>query len=987
MYVSDDRNDVVRVLDTATGQQRVIAGNGTPGFSGDGGPATAAQLSPGALVVDPAGNVLVADAEHHRVRRIDAQTGRISTIVGTGVGAYSGDGGPATAAKIASPSDLALDNSGNLYIADAGNARLRKVTSVGTITTLAGIGVRGETGDGGPAVVAQIDGPWSLTVNILGEVFIVGSNRIRKIGLTGIITTVAGTGQMGVNGPNGDGGPALQAAFEGSETIEADTHGNLFVSEYAKVRKIDAQGIITTVAGNRQTLFAGDGGPAVQAAVVPRGLAFDGSDNLYIASPDHARVRRMATNGTISTVFGNGTRAFSGMGGPARDAQIGGPFGSITAVTTDGVGNVFVGLYSGIVRIDAQGTATLMAGKGEAPYMEFGGDGGPATQARLGLVSGLAADGLGNLFLADPDNHRVRRIDPSGTITTVAGTGAAGFGGDGGPATQARLNRPVAVALDATGNLFISDSENHRVRRVDLAGAITTVAGNGVRASGGDGGPATQAQLDYPSFLAVDPAGAVHVLEAAGTHLRRVAPGPSGTISLVPTAGIAPTNLTFDAAGQLYVVDSFASMTNYTDIRARVLRITGTTATVVAGVGPEGFSGDGGPAPAAQLSRVRGIAFDPAGNLVIADYGNGKIRQVEGVGPRRDSVVFSWGLSANGQLGHDPGGPSVPVGVGGVGVDGAIVVRAGTAHSVALSADGTVSTWGFGMKGQLGTGSKADASRPVVVKGLTDVKAIGTGYLHTLAVRQDGSVMAWGWNEFAQLGLGQKSDSAVPVAVPGLADVIAVAGGATHSLALKADGTVWAWGLNHVGQLGTGAAAESTTPVQVPKLTGVVAIAAGAFHSVALTDDGTVWTWGWNIFGQLGTGLTLDQRTPVAVTGVSGVTGIAVGGFHTLVVKGDGTVWGFGLNHLGQLGAGAIVKLSPAAMPGLTGVRDVAGGAFHSLAITTGGSVVAWGFNGYGQLGTGTLTNSVSPVPVVVVRNAVGVAGGAAHSLVATATS
>ena len=392
------------------------------------------------------------------------------------------------------------------------------------------------------------------------------------------------------------------------------------------------------------------------------------------------------------------------------------------------------------------------------------------------------------------------RVDNDGVLTIVAGTAQAGYGGDGGPATAALLNSVNVLAVDARGNLFIADGANNRVRRVDEFGTITTVAGTGVAGFSGDGGPATQARLAVPSGLA------------------------------------------FDAAGNTYVSDSGNN-------RIRRIALEGTMQTVV-GSGAGGVSGDGGPA------------------LYIADVGNGKVRRVEGVGPAASGAVNSSGYDNVGQLGRDPIGPSVPLAVSDI--SSAVAVRAGFAHSLALADDGTVSAWGYGAFGQLGTGSTPDRSPPVPVAGLTGATAISAGGLHSLAAIKDGSVVTWGWNAYGQLGDGSKTDRARPVKLPQLTDVVSVAGGMTHSLALGRDGTVWAWGLNHVGQLGIGSASESLVPVRVPGLTGVVAISAGAYHSVALKDDGTVWTWGWNGFGQLGDVTTTDRPKPVRVVGLSG---------------------------------------------------------------------------------------------------------------------
>ena len=311
VYTSDADNYVVRVFDMVSGAQRVVAGNGTMGSSGDGGPATSAQLLPGGLAVDAAGNLFVSDVVYHRIRKVDP-AGRITTIAGTGEGGFSGDGAAATAARLASPDDLAFDLAGNLLLTDGGNARIRRINPLGVITTLAGNGVRGQAGDGGPALAAEVDVVSTVTVGPQGDVIINGLNRIRRIGLDGVITTIAGTGEPSRSGTigllgDGDGGPATLARLSAS-AVRFDLLGNLYLSDYRRVRKIDTAGVITTVAGNGQGLYSGDGGPAIQAGVTPAGLAVDFSNRLYVADESHNRVRRIGLDGIITTVAGNGSR-------------------------------------------------------------------------------------------------------------------------------------------------------------------------------------------------------------------------------------------------------------------------------------------------------------------------------------------------------------------------------------------------------------------------------------------------------------------------------------------------------------------------------------------------------------------------------------------------------------------------------------------------------------------------------------------------------
>ena len=563
-----------------------VAGGPTRGYSGDGGPATSAQLAtPPGVASDAAGNLYVADMGNHAIRKVAAATGIITTAAGDGGAGYSGDGGPATSAQLNSPWGVAVDAAGNLYIADTDNNRVRKVAANGTISTVAGIGTFGYSGDGGPATNAQLSWPRGVAVDAAGNLYIVDheNNRIRKVAAaTGIITTVAGNGTADYSG---DGGPATSAELAFPESVTVDASGNLYIASMfsAVVRKVTAAtGIITTVAGTGRSWssgYSGDGGPAVNAQLNgPDGVALDASGNLYIADSGNNVIRKVAaTTGIITTVAGNGT-GYWGDGGPATTAGLNSPWG----LALDAAGNLYIAdTYNNRIRkVTASGNITTVAGNGTGGYS---GDGGPATSASFWRPRGVAVSVGGDLYIADGANNRIRKVvAATGFVTTVAGNGRLDYSGDGdgGPATNAEIWGPYGVALDTAGNLYIAANGHNRIRKVAAAtGIITTVAGNGTTGYSGDGGPAASAQLSFAEGVAVD------------------------------------------AAGNLYIAD-----TDNSSIR-KVVAATGII-TTVAGNGRFGYSGDGGPATGAQLGFPEGVAVDAAGNLYIADTSNNAVRKV-----------------------------------------------------------------------------------------------------------------------------------------------------------------------------------------------------------------------------------------------------------------------------------------------------------------------------------------------------------------------
>ena len=340
--------------------------------------------------------------------------------------------------------------------------------------------------------------------------------------ITAMITTVAGSGAFGFSG---DGGPATSASLRSPSGVAVDGSGNVLIADQDnhRIRRVaSGTGIITTIAGyggHRGNI--GDGGPATSAQLYsPSKVVVDSIGNLLIADTGNNKVRRVDTSGNITTVAGKGDYDFSGDGGPATRAT----FRNLTGVAVDSIGNLFIADQQNnrIRRVDA-GTGIITAVAGTGTYAAFDGDGGPATSARLSNPTDVAVDSIGNLLIADTGNNRVRRVDTSGIITTVAGTGTGGFSGDGGAGTSAALFSPSRVAVDGGGNVFIVDFGNQRIRRVAAStGIITTLAGNGEAGYSGDGGPATSAALKSPTGLALDTGGNLLIADTGNNRIRKV---------------------------------------------------------------------------------------------------------------------------------------------------------------------------------------------------------------------------------------------------------------------------------------------------------------------------------------------------------------------------------------------------------------------------------------------------------------------------------
>jgi sugar lactone lactonase YvrE len=681
-YIADSEKNQIIKMD-ASGKLTTFAGTGTAGYAGDGGKAVEAQLYyPTKVIVDKVGNVYVSEGKNHTVRKIDVG-GIITTIAGTGVAGFSGDGGSGKLAQLKAPWSLVLDNAGNLYIADAGNYRLRKVDPNGIISTILGTGSKGYAGDGGSAISAQTGWIEDLAIDSQNALYLADLDHhyVRKINNLSMVNAFAGRGTTGYAG---DGGTATLATLNAPSALAVDFADNLYIGEEgnATIRKITtnlrqgltirlagsgsgkitapsgggvgidcgshcidyyltgetinltaipesgstfmgwggdcsgsrnpftitldisktciaafdvpaqtvAQGQTYTIAGNGTSGFSGDGGSAVQAQLrFPAGLAMDAQNRLYVADALNNRIRRLE-NGILTTFAGSGTYGFSGDGGSAINAQFKNP----AALSISNDGSILVADYGNhrIRKIDPSGLISTIAGMGE---FGFSGDNGSANVAQLNFPQGVAIDRTGNVYIADTNNHRIRRVETSGRITTFAGIGTAGFAGDGDFAALSQLNQPTSVRINSVGEIFIADSGNHRIRKIDASGIIRTVAGSGNSGFAGDNSLAINALLNYPR------------------------------------------GISFDRDGNVYFADSNNHRIRKVDLNNKI--------STLAGNGSAGFAGDGNTALSVLFNNPSDILIDNSGNLFVADYANQRVRRIDAHLPQ---LTISKSGSGNG---------------------------------------------------------------------------------------------------------------------------------------------------------------------------------------------------------------------------------------------------------------------------------------------------------------------------------------------------
>lgn len=590
------------------------------GFINDGKPATSSALqSPAGGRMDSAGNLYIADQLDHRLRKVST-TGAITTIAGTGIAGYSGDGGPATSAKISFPIDLVIDSKGDILFSDSGNNRIRKISTTGIITTIAGTGAAGFGGDGGVATSAKLNRPYGLNLDSSGDLYFADhlNQRIRKVDTAGTIHTVAGNGTAGFSG---DGGLATSAKLNFPDDVLPDSSGNFYITDHLnrRVRKVNASGMISTFAGNGGGGCSGDGGLATNASfgkptglLIYSGSLVSGVPTLLVGNACQARIRGVNLSTNIIQTFAGSAKGFDGNGSKALSSKFLSPAG----VMVDESGDLLIG-DGGNNEVRKVNASTTVVTAFAGGYL---GNGGAGTSASLDTPENIAFDKSGNLYIAETNGNRIRKLSTTGVITTFAGTGVSGYSGDGGKATSAHLWFPYGVTADSAGNVYIADSGNNVIRKVNTAGTIATFAKN--------------TGFVLIAGLATDSAGNVYAADFGACVVWHIT--PSGAVSVfagvlnscgynsdgIPATSAylnSPYGVTVDSKGNLFIGDAANN---------RVREVSGGIISTYAGTGTCGFSGDGGAAKLAKVCAPTGVAVDASLSVYIGDYGNFRVRKV-----------------------------------------------------------------------------------------------------------------------------------------------------------------------------------------------------------------------------------------------------------------------------------------------------------------------------------------------------------------------
>ncbi|EFC44432.1 predicted protein [Naegleria gruberi] len=778
IVIADTLNNRIRKISN-NGIISTIAGNGQAGYNGDGIDATKATVnSPHGVAFHPtSGEVYFADYANHRIRKIYSN-GTITTIAGNGEPNYNGDNIPATSAQLGYPIGIAVSSGGEVFIADTLNNRIRKISNNGMITTIAGNGTGGYSGDGGPAVNAMLNTPFGVAIDSDGNIVFADlvNNRIRKVYSSGTIVTIVGTGEA-ANSP--DGSLANNAPIRFPLSVALTKSNDLYFSDsYQRIRKVSAtSGIISSIAGDGQSGYNYDGIDATIATLNnPVGIAIDSSNNeFYIADSNNNRIRKVSSSGKITTIAG-GTSSF-GNNVPAIPAFIS-PIGSMSLNNNqlsfaDSSGqfrqinltsNLITTLagtvgYTTIIQTYSNPNSIkffnndmyVMYTSNSVSYIDrivnlnygpavklagaifYNGDNIPATSAIMNYPSHCVINSTnGELIISDMNNHRIRKVSNNGIITTIAGNGTAGFCGDGGLAVNTCLNRPNGIAISSSGELYIADYGNHRIRKVSNNGIITTIAGNGNTIYNGDGIDAANASLYSPVDVSIGANNEIYIADAGNYRIRKIfTNGTIVTIAGTGTNGFSGDNGLGSNATIGYPSSVLFNSGNvyFTDIVYCVIRkiySNGTITTISGKAGTCTYGGDGGKASNAQLSYPAGIAISSTGDIYISDNYNHRIRVISSVTGIISNIAGTGRSEYNGDGLHESiTNFAYPVGLTFDSSENLIVCETTSSWKIRkiLATTGMVST----IAGGIGDG--LNASNAFLVSTLFDISNSGEIYI------------------------------------------------------------------------------------------------------------------------------------------------------------------------------------------------------------------------------------------------------------------
>ena len=625
VYVADSHNHTIRKI-TPAGVVTTLAGApGIAGFS-DGTGGGALFNFPGGLVVDGAGNVYATDTGNSVIRKI-TPAGVVTTLAGAGMLPSQGSvDGTGANARFNTPHDTAVDSSGNVYVTDALNHTIRKITPAGVVTTLAGqTGIRGSADGVGTA--AQFDAPNGLTVDSSGNVYVADTNNctIRKITPAGVVTTLAGSPSVS-GSADGTGGAAT---FFTPGDVAVDSGGNVYVADTGNyiIRKITPAGVVTTLAGQAGVQGITDGTGTAALFVTPTGLTIDSNGNLYVPDPSDDTIRKITSAGVVTTPLGQ-----PGFVGSTDGTGAAAQFNSPRNVCVDSSGNLFVADTGNetIRMVTPAGVVSTLAGMvGVQGHTD-----GTGSLAQFASPSGVSVDTAGNLYVADSNTNLIRKVSSAGVVTTLAGS-AGNVGFADGTGTIAQFSSPTGITLNGAGNLYVADTGNYTIRQVTPAGVVTTFAGSATdRSNLSRDGNLALARFDAPGDVTVDSVGNTYVADTGNSTIRQITPG--GIVSTlagnVGTRGMAdgvgsagllnvPEGLAIDGAGVLHVADTFNDA-------IREVTLDGTVSTF-AGFGLAGSKGSAdGVGTEARFNEPTGLAVDALGNLYVTDSFNGTIRKI-----------------------------------------------------------------------------------------------------------------------------------------------------------------------------------------------------------------------------------------------------------------------------------------------------------------------------------------------------------------------